>query len=107
MKNFILKNNSKNPKLCSMLLCVAAFASALLWTSCNNFMDAKKVKNEIVDAIAYNNAKEITLQIDSEGMGLVFPKGSITKKIGYDFEILFKPDTENYSITNKDVIYVL
>ena len=75
-----------------------------LMTSCNNFMDAKEVKNEIVDAIAYNNAKEITLQIDSEGMGLVFPKGSITKKIGYDFEIQFKPDTENYSITNKDVI---
>ena len=68
-------------------------------------MDAGKVKDDIEATIAYNNAKEINIQIDSEGKGLVTPNGSVSKKIGYEFEVQFKPDTQNYTLQDKNYIF--
>ena len=89
--------NSENTILGGAIFCIVLL-SAFQFISCKNFLNAKDIKNEIEEAIAYNNAKEITLQIDSDGMGLITPNGAVTKKTGYEFEITYKPDTEHYAI---------
>ena len=92
--------NSENTILSGAIFCIVLL-SALQFISCKNFLNAKDIKNEIEEAIAYNNAKEITLQIDSDGKGLITPNGAVTKKTGYEFEITYKPDTQNFAI--KDI----
>ena len=72
--------------------------------SCKNFLNAGETKKQIEDSIAYANANDITLQIEHDGQGLITPNGAVTKKIGYDFEIVFKPDTENYSINPEKLL---
>lgn len=95
--------NSENTILGGAIFCIVLL-SAFQFISCKNFLNAKDIKNEIEEAIAYNNAKEITLQIDSDGMGLITPNGAVTKKTGYEFEITFKPDTQNYAIKDTNNI---
>ena len=59
-------------------------------TSCENFLNGEDVKNEITDAIAYNNAKEITVLVQpEEGTGSTVPSGNHKVKQGYDFEVSF------------------
>ena len=72
-----------------LLLGGGLFAAAGL-TSCENFLNGGSVRQEIEDAIAYNNAKEITVQLyANEGTGSTLPSGNYTAKQGYDFEISF------------------
>ena len=67
--------------------------------SCENFLNAGKVSDEIKEAIAYNNAKSVNVSIEcKEDMGIVFPQLSYQVKVGYDFEIQFIPNTEKYII---------
>ena len=59
-------------------------------TSCDNFLNGGDVKQEIEDAIAYNNAKEITVLVQpEEGTGSTVPSGNHKVKQGYDFEVSF------------------
>lgn len=73
----------------TMLLLGGLFAAAGL-TSCDNFLNGGDVKQEIEDAIAYNNAKEITVLIQpEEGTGTTVPAGKYTVKQGYNYEVSF------------------
>ena len=66
-------------------------------TSCENFLKGGQVAKEIEEAIAYNNAKEITVLIQSDaGKGTTLPSGNYTAKKGYDFEISFS-EAQGYS----------
>ena len=68
------------------LLCVAS----LLFSSCENFLNGTDTRDEIIDTIAYNNAKEITVLVQpEEGTGSTVPSGNFKAKQGYDFEVSF------------------
>ena len=68
----------------------------ILLSSCENFLQAEHVSEEIKDAIAYNNAKNVSVSIECEkGMGTVFPQPTYQAKVGYDFEVQFIPNTTN------------
>lgn len=88
------------------VLCVMAIACALIATSCNNFMNAKNVKEEIQDFIEYNNAKTINVSIScKEEMGSVLPSQNIQVKLGYNFDIQFIPNTQNYTLKNPQKLF--
>ena len=62
----------------------------VLFASCDNFLKGGEVSKEIEEAIAYNNAKEISILIQpEEGTGSTVPNGINKVKKGYDFEINF------------------
>ena len=105
MKNFICKSDSKKTIFYKVLLGMLT-AAAFTLTSCQNFLNAKNVKEEIQDIIAYNNAKTITVSIAcKEEMGSVLPSHSIQAKLGYDFDIQFIPNTQNYMIKDPTRIF--
>ena len=69
-------------------------------------MQAEQVSAEIKDAIAYNNAKNVSVSIECEKeMGTVFPQPTYQAKVGYDFEVQFIPNTTNYIIKNPQKIF--
>ncbi len=66
------------------------FCCFILFASCDNFLNGDLIKTEIEQAIAYNNAKEITVLLQpEEGTGSTLPTGNTKIKQGYDFEISF------------------
>ena len=98
--------NSKKTFLWSALIFVLLLAVGFGFTSCENFLNAKGVKEEIEDIIAYNNAKTVNVSIScKEEIGSVFPSQTIQAKLGYDFEIQFIPNTQNYTIKDPAKIF--
>ena len=92
-----MKKHFFNQLKITILLLGGGLAVLAGLASCNNFLNAGDVKKEIQDAIAYNNAKEITVLIQSqEGTGSTVPSGNHTAKQGYDFEISFS-EASGYS----------
>ena len=68
-------------------------------------MNAGKVSEEIKDAIAYNNAKTVTVALScKEEMGTIFPQPTYQAKIGYAFEVQFIPNLEHYGIKDESTI---
>ena len=82
-----------------------AILLSMVFASCKNFMTASQIKDEIQAVIEKNNAKDIVVQIDNKNMGIVTPNGSVTRKLGYEFEVQFRPDTDNYYIKDADDIF--
>ena len=83
----------------SIIFCIILF-------SCKNFLNAGKVSEEIKDSIAYNNAKTVEITIScKEDQGTIYPQQSYKAKLGYDFEIQFIPNTENYVLKNPEAIF--
>ena len=71
------------------------FAVTLSFSSCDNFLNSAQVKNEIVSAIEYNNAKSYTIRVEAaKGSGVVrIPaEGSVVKKVTDTFNVKFDPD---------------
>ncbi len=90
MKNCSSKFHSIHNFLTTILLLSACLFAVAGLTSCENFLDGGDVKREIEDAIAYNNAKQVTVLLSAqEGTGSTLPNGNYTAKQGYDFEISF------------------
>lgn len=80
--------------------------SCIVLSSCANFLDGEDIKNEILNEIKYNNTKSITVKITcNEDVGTVFPEFSYTEKLGYDHEIQFIPNTQNYAIKDPATIF--
>lgn len=97
--------NSKKTFLWSALFFILLLATFHL-TSCENFLNAGKISDEIKDAIAYNNAKTVNVSIEcKEDMGTVFPQLSYQAKVGYPFEVQFIPNSENYIIRDLSTIF--
>ena len=90
MKKLSSKNHSIHNFLITILLLGGGLFAAAGLASCENFLDGGDVKREIEDAIAYNNAKQLTVLLSAqEGTGSTLPSGNYTAKQGYDFEISF------------------
>lgn len=71
--------------------------STLLFTSCENFLDNKDVKDEILDVIAYNNAPEcIVLFSTQNSMGSFLVTGRQTLKVGYKLQVQYTVTTSDY-----------
>ncbi len=66
-------------------------------SSCDNFLNGADVKKEIEEAIAYNNAQECTVVFRTEaGMGEFLGSVERTYKVGYESEVQFELNTEDY-----------
>ena len=90
MIKFFSKNQSVHSLLITILLFGMGLFAAAGLTSCENFLNGGSVRQEIEEAIAYSNAKEITVQLyANEGTGSTLPSGNHTAKQGYAFEISF------------------
>ncbi|MBO4629628.1 MAG: hypothetical protein J5687_06715 [Treponema sp.] len=77
----------------------------LVFAACNNFLNAGKVSDEIKDAIAYNNARSVNVALScKEEEGSLFPQPTYQAKLGYDFEVQFIPNTDNYIVTENSAI---
>ena len=62
-----------------LLLCIVNLLSL---TSCENFLNGESVKEEIVDTIAYNNAKDISISLScKEEMGIILPENIIERAV--------------------------
>ena len=91
----------------TILLLGGGLAALTGLTSCENFLKGGEIKQEIEESIAYNNAKEIPVLIQSDAdKGTTVPSGNYIAKKGYEFEISFS-ETQGYSFVewqafNKD-----
>ena len=87
------------------VISIVLFTVTFLLISCDNFLNAGKISEDIKETIDYNNAKTVHVNISCEKeMGTIFPDSSYSAKIGYDFEIQFFPNTENYFVNNTSSI---
>ena len=81
----------------SLVLLAAGVAVVAGFTSCENFLKAQEVKQQVEEAIAYNNAKPYLIKVTSvEGTGTVSKPaaGEALKKVTDSFEIRFEPLTD-------------
>ena len=92
---FSFKNHSIHTFITIILLLGEGLLAAVCLSSCDNFLNGGDVKQEIEDAIAYNNAKELTVLVSAnEGTGSTLPGGNYTAKQGYAFEISFSENPD-------------
>ena len=92
-------------KLLFSILSATLFCLLFL-SSCENFLKGENVRREIEDSIAWNNAKDISINLScKEDMGIIIPESTMTGKLGYDMEIQFIPNTEKYVIKNQNKIF--
>ena len=71
------------------------FTAILSLTSCENFLKSEQVKNDIISAIDYNNAKSYTIRVEAaKGSGVIrIPaEGTVSKKVTDTFIVKFEPD---------------
>ncbi len=73
-------------------------------TSCENFMKSGQVRDEIVDAIAYNNAPSCTVNFTDEGMGEFLGNKKETFKVGYAAQIQFEVNQDDYHFTGFEAV---
>ncbi|MBO4628959.1 MAG: hypothetical protein J5687_03295, partial [Treponema sp.] len=90
-----------------------AFAAGLLmlmtfcFTSCENFLQAEDVKQEIVNTIEYNNAPSyvIKVEVDNDSGSLKEPVvGQVTKKVTDVFTVKFAPKN-NYQFIKWEAVF--
>ena len=62
--------------------------TAVLFISCDNFLNGLDAKNQLEDGISYANARSIEVLVNAaEGTGTTVPSGQYTAKSGYPFEV--------------------
>ena len=75
--------------MCGVLLCLA-------FTSCENFMKGKEVRDEILETIKYNNTPSCEIIFKSDTKIGDFLTQKETAKIGYPIEIQFELNSDAY-----------
>lgn len=74
-------------------------------TSCDNFLNGGEVKKEIDEAITYNNTPSVSVLLKSPiEVGEFFPDGEKSFKVGYDSEIQFSVNLENYVFNKLEAV---
>lgn len=82
-------------------------SAALLFTGCDNFLKGEDVKNEIVQAIDYNNAPYYTIKIETVGdSGVVRThfSGTAVQKVTDTFTVKFEPKDDYKFISWEAVV---
>ena len=72
----------------------ALLLTALTFTSCENFLQGEEVKDQIIDAIEYNNARTYSIRVEAvKGTGEIKTPsgGEISKKVTDVFTVKFEP----------------
>ena len=102
-----MNNNLMRKITTTILLLGGGLLAPIVYTSCDNFLDGSKVREDIVDAIAYNNAISSTLyfKADSE-MGEFFPERKQIFKVGYETEIQFSVNLDRYVFKGLEAVCV-
>ncbi len=67
-------------------------------------MKSGQVRDEIVDAIAYNNAPSCAVNFSDEGMGEFLGNKKETFKIGYALQIQFEVNLDDYYFTGFEAV---
>ena len=79
--------------------------AAIGLTSCENFMNGGDTRKEIEDAIAYNNAQECTVVFRADaGTGEFLGSVERTYKVGYESEVQFELNTEDYVLKTLEAV---
>ena len=91
----------------TILLLGGGLLAPIVYTGCDNFLNGSQVRDDIVDAIAYNNAISSTLyfKADSE-MGEFFPEREQIFKVGYQTEIQFSVNLDKYVFKGFEAVCV-
>ena len=76
-------------------------------TSCENFLHGEQVKQDLIDYIAYCNAKECTLYISQDSSTGVFLSSAKQKcRVGYTTELQVTVNTSNYVFKTLDAVSI-
>ena len=79
--------------------------AAFLFTSCDNFLDAQNTAQEIRDIIDYNNTPSCTVLFRAdEGTGTFLTSNEKSFKIGYESQVEFELNKDNYIFQGFEVI---
>ena len=88
----------------TLLLIGGGLVALMSFTSCENFMKSGQVRDEIVDAIAYNNAPSCAVNFTDEGMGEFLGNKKETFKVGYAVQIQFEVNQDDYYFTGFEAV---
>ena len=88
----------------TLLLIGGGLVALTSFTSCDNFMKSGQVRDEIVDAIAYNNAPSCAVNFTDEGMGEFLGNKKETFKVGYAVQIQFEVNQDDYYFTGFEAV---
>ena len=95
-------------KNCFTRLCrvgILLFLPLFLFVSCENFLNGEQTKNEILDAIAYNNAPSCTIILDdSDGTGTFLAGSEKSCKVGYTIDVQFSLTSKGYVYTGMKAV---
>lgn len=76
-----------------------------LFASCDNFLkNGQEVKDEVLDAIAYNNAPSCTVSFSAEGMGEFLGNKKETFKVGYAQQVQFEVYLDDWDFTGLEAV---
>ena len=88
---------SKNTIRGGVFACIAILAASLIFSSCDNFLKANDVSQEIKEAIAYNNAEACTIVLKADPeMGEFLTGNQITAREGFSSQFQFSLNQDNY-----------
>ena len=92
-----MKSRLFNNFATTILLLGGGLASLTSLASCDNFLNASQVKQDIVDSIAYNNAPSVLVYLKSDAeFGEFLSDGEKSFKVGYDTLVQFSVNQESY-----------
>ena len=82
---------------CIVKSALLLISTLFLLTSCENFLDNKDVKDEILDSIAYNNAPECPVLFSTQdNIGSFLVTGRQNLKVGYKIQVQYTVNTSDY-----------
>ena len=94
----------KNP-LSLLKTTIFLFLALTALSSCDNFLkNGQDVKNEVLDAIAYNNAPSCTVSFSAEGMGEFLGNKKETFKVGYAQQVQFEVYLDDWDFTGLEAV---
>ena len=89
-------------KLCGIFL---GLFCIMIFNSCEDFLESGQVKDDILEAIAHNNAPSSTLVLKApEGTGDFLSSGEKTCKLGYSIDVKFTVKSDAYVYTGMEAV---
>lgn len=74
--------------------------------SCENFLKGSDIKKDLENNIAYNNAEVVNVDlVCPQEMGKIFPASTYSARIGFEFEVQFIPNTDDYVLKNPAKVF--